>query len=1267
MPETPDPHRQRWWPSDPSLFTDTAVCPACFRALSTTVCSNCGLDVGVAEAAELLRAGTAVAAAENARQQLLTRMRNAQEHRLRAERQAEEARVDSYAFAAAPFAAAPFAPAPPPVPSAPVPSLSSTQPAPAGFGIPSAGMPPAGMAPAPARPRRSSIQILMLTVGIVLVSIMAIFFVLLAYVIASLEVRSVLTAIASGAVFGVAVLLSRRRLQGTAEGITALAVVLLLLDLWIIRANGLFGSGDLDGWLYTGIATGCLTALLALGARVLPLRTLSLAAVLLAPVSVFALVEGILSDLDAWTRAWAALTVVGLASLAWTRIRRAAERTILRVAGMLATVFAGLCAFGSSPDLAAGATIAFTVVCGVWLCTLAVAAVPVTSDGGSADRALPVRLDAWRALAAVGLGLAACGAGLSLLLRSGVEDAVFWLPASVVALAALAIAGLSRIPALAPQVPALRLAAVLPLCVATLASAPAAVYTLALSAWGAMTTPFSLAAFGSPERTLVPLEFDDGPLALLVVGALALAAVAALGFSRRAAWMPAALGGLGLVGTGAVLGQPVPSSLGLGILATALLVAVATLRSGSARVALCGVFALAVLVFSTIGLTSTVTFPVTAIATLVLLGAARQVIVRALPPATAAGLTTVASGAAAIALVFSARMVPTWFDAVTGAATPAAVPALWMTVAALLVGSGVPFAVGILGRAELAALAVVSVFAAGWGVVELVAADSAGALLVALGSAALAGLVWQFRARVASWPERFVTAAITPAAAIGAIGVAWDELGDLPPGFFDPDAISVVLAATIVVLAACAPVLFRHKHGRSGTHPARIAWDGALAVAAVVVLLAVAARPDPGWVALLLLAVSTLLVASGNGGILSGTAPRRHVAWLGLPLAVAGLWLGLARAGATVIELYTLPVAGLLLAILGLVVIRRPASGALVEPGRTALLAAALAVGLGPSAVAATGDGPLRASLVLLVAAVLVVGGALTGPAMRGVLVGPASWLAGAGAAVLTGLGRAVLHPDGAQIPFEVWSAGAAIILLMAGLFWYENDRLPDWFATAAVGASVVVLTLPTIAAVLSPGLDAWRAMLVLVVTCGVVVVGSARDEFSPTLRWVSIACGAVLAGALLVTVTADPFELATVPLALALVAGGSVRLARGAGRRSWPELGPGLALLLLPSLAADLGFGDELWRVVALGVVALVVLAAGLALKLQAPTLIGAVVVVLHALAQLWPWISGLYGSMPWWLWAGVGGVILIVLAATYEARIRDVRAVARGVSSLR
>ena len=59
--------------------------------------------------------------------------------------------------------------------------------------------------------------------------------------------------------------------------------------------------------------------------------------------------------------------------------------------------------------------------------------------------------------------------------------------------------------------------------------------------------------------------------------------------------------------------------------------------------------------------------------------------------------------------------------------------------------------------------------------------------------------------------------------------------------------------------------------------------------------------------------------------------------------------------------------------------------------------------------------------------------------------------------------------------------------------------------------------------------------------------------------------------------------------------------------------------------------------------------------------------VLLIHAVAQLWPWISTAYVAVPWWLWLGIGGAVLIFVAATYERRMRQVRSAFTAVTSLR
>ena len=107
--------------------------------------------------------------------------------------------------------------------------------------------------------------------------------------------------------------------------------------------------------------------------------------------------------------------------------------------------------------------------------------------------------------------------------------------------------------------------------------------------------------------------------------------------------------------------------------------------------------------------------------------------------------------------------------------------------------------------------------------------------------------------------------------------------------------------------------------------------------------------------------------------------------------------------------------------------------------------------------------------------------------------------------------------------------------------------------------------------------------------------------------------------------------------------------------------------VLLLPSLLATLFDDKPLWRLVALGVVSVAVIVIGVVRRLQAPFLIGAVVAVIHGIATFSPQIRAVYQAAPWWLWAGIGGVLLILLAARYENRIKNLKDAVLKVGNLR
>ncbi|MDQ2661904.1 MAG: hypothetical protein M3Y52_08520, partial [Actinomycetota bacterium] len=340
----PEMRDLRRWPADPAQLVDTTLCPACFTRLYSTRCIECGLELGVAAAAELLASSTRVFEEEQRRQHLITRMREAQ----------AGAVSRRSAPAAAPAAAArPATPAAAPAPAA-RPAVVRTD---AATAARAQTPPPAASAPLgdAGRPRRSGVQVLLLTLGVVLISITAIVFLFVAYLVASLEVRSVIIAVASVLVLGVAWLLRARRLPGTAEGVASVAVVLLLLDVWIVRANGLFGSDALNAAAYTGLAFAVVAVLLAATRRASGIRITGYAAAGLTSLAAFLL--GFAVEPGAATGFWlGGLAAALVGSIAVAVSSRSPERLILLWAGVAGLAVAVASGSWAMPDVAWGAT-----------------------------------------------------------------------------------------------------------------------------------------------------------------------------------------------------------------------------------------------------------------------------------------------------------------------------------------------------------------------------------------------------------------------------------------------------------------------------------------------------------------------------------------------------------------------------------------------------------------------------------------------------------------------------------------------------------------------------------------------------------------------------------------------------------------------------------------------------------------------------------------------------------------------------------------------
>lgn len=181
----------------------------------------------------------------------------------------------------------------------------------------------------------------------------------------------------------------------------------------------------------------------------------------------------------------------------------------------------------------------------------------------------------------------------------------------------------------------------------------------------------------------------------------------------------------------------------------------------------------------------------------------------------------------------------------------------------------------------------------------------------------------------------------------------------------------------------------------------------------------------------------------------------------------------------------------------------------------------------------------------------------------------------------------------------------------------------------------------------------------------GVLLAGTA---LRPDRRWAGYAgTGFLLLASWLRLLASDisVIEAYTVPFSLVLLGFGWWR-ARGGETSSWGAYGPGLVSSLAPSTFALLT-GSGWLRPLLLGGVSLAVLLIGARLRLQAPAVLGGLTLAVVALHELAPWIAEVVVLVPRWVPMALGGLLLVAVGATYEARLRDVRRLRGAVGRMR
>lgn len=171
-----------------------------------------------------------------------------------------------------------------------------------------------------------------------------------------------------------------------------------------------------------------------------------------------------------------------------------------------------------------------------------------------------------------------------------------------------------------------------------------------------------------------------------------------------------------------------------------------------------------------------------------------------------------------------------------------------------------------------------------------------------------------------------------------------------------------------------------------------------------------------------------------------------------------------------------------------------------------------------------------------------------------------------------------------------------------------------------------------------------------LLIAGSLIAVASLRKT-RRRLGWVSASFFLLLLWLRLGMAGVETIEAYTLPFAgLSLLAG--YMASRGERKHSsWTVYTAGLLVGFVPTMFL---LEDDQTRALAFGLAALATLLFGASRRLQAPLVIGAVALSIDALVQLIPVAS----QLPRWIVVGAIGVLLVALGATYERRLRELRA---------
>lgn len=503
-------------------------------------------------------------------------------------------------------------------------------------------------------------------------------------------------------------------------------------------------------------------------------------------------------------------------------------------------------------------------------------------------------------------------------------------------------------------------------------------------------------------------------------------------------------------------------------------------------------------------------------------------------------------------------------------------------------------------------------------------------------------------------------------------------------------AIAIVVACVLPSTELIGAALLRRGHSVSDARLSRLWIEiSTLVTAGLAVLLALvraAAGLNTSLVVLLII---------GVGAAATALITHRRYGWIVAAASWTGaLWSFWGTLGVQVLEPYLLPPA-IAAAIVGAICVVRKLPG-------VGLYAVGLACAAVPSlaVLAAAGNGgqtPWR-SIGLLGGAIALLGlGAVLARRPREsrirVLATPTllvAILAAAGGAiqavgVSSGRDMLWLH---AHDPVMVTVLGLSILAMAiaagAGrlLLTPERVKLPRW--RWVYMPAMAWLVIGPITAVRAGWLSVWTllvlTLVLLALMVATVVIARTRSVALPPV-WFTFAaawCVAV-AGWSTRSLRVEAFSL---PLGLALVAVGILVMLNTstAPRRrsfsswpvgfagSWRLLAPGIVVTFLPSILAT-GTDPQTLRAILVIGLALIAILIGSLRKLGAPFVLGIIVLPLENITVFAAQIgqSQTISSTSWWITLATAGLVLVVIAVTYERRTTGERGVAARLRDLK